>query len=69
MGISNGIETENISNLAMKLRQLFVTEMLGCRRAEYEPFIDPLVDDYETEVNKFLQPNFHISQCNASCNC
>ena len=61
MGISNGIETENISNLAMKLRQLFVTEMLGCRRAEYEPFIDPLVDDYETEVNKFLQPNFHIS--------
>lgn len=44
-----------------KLRVVFVEEILGERRVQYEEFLGPIVEDFERDANKFLMENFYDS--------
>lgn len=60
-GVING-EQESAQTLAAKLRQVFVQELLGERRATYEAFVHYTDNDYFTEANMFTQSQHYNSE-------
>lgn len=52
--------TIDLESLSFKLREIFVQEVIGDNRPLYEEFI-PSINDYTTEVYKFLQNGFFDS--------
>lgn len=57
-----GILAHTSDNLATQLRQVFVNEIIGERRPQYESFITDFIANYETEAKKFFDNRYFDSQ-------
>ena len=65
MGLSlAGTSTSEITveRLSGQLREVYVAELLGERRAQYESFFSHSSFDYETEANRFRQDGYFNSE-------
>lgn len=60
IGVSQSVLCD-LEGLSMKLRQLFVQEIVGERRELYESYVVQGEFDYLAEANKFLQDGFYDS--------
>ena len=51
-----------VERLSGQLREVYVAELLGERRAQYESFLPHSSFDYETEANRFRQDGYFNSE-------
>ena len=58
-GVSHDISVDDLSTI---LRKIYVTELLGERRSQYEGLITHTNFDYEAEANKFSISEFFDSE-------